>query len=121
MKKKILKIKGVMKSNHGKKATTWFRLYAKKEEANSISNGWWFYRGYESSHQIKFTIHSKIKNSKSEKGFLVQDNDCWSNKLSKLINSTKKIKIIKAQVFNKGLLSNPYHKVRTIGTLAIID
>lgn len=106
---------GETKATGGEAPLVWFRIYPRKED----NSGWWYYKGAKNTHS-KLLIHPKEKHSKSNEGFLVNDNICWA-KLHEMIRSSKSFETIKAEKFNKGLFSSPYEKIKTIGTLRVVE
>jgi predicted acyltransferase (DUF342 family) len=96
----------------------WFRLHPKKED----NSGWWYYKSIVGLN-TKYSIHSSGKKSMNEKGFVVDDNICWS-KMTEIIKQTNKFEIIKAEKFHfKASLSvakNNFHKIKMIGLLTIV-
>lgn len=106
---------GETKATGGENPMVWFRIYPRKED----NSGWWYYKGNKNTHS-KLLIHPKEKSSKSNEGFVVNDNICWA-KLHEMIRSSKSIDTIKAQKFAKSLFGSPFEKVKTIGTLKVVQ
>lgn len=106
---------GETKATGGENPMVWFRIYPRKED----NSGWWYYKGANNTHS-KLLIHSKDKSSKSNEGFVIDNNICWA-KLHEMIRSSKSFETIKAEKFNKSRFSSPFEKVKTIGTLKIVE
>lgn len=106
---------GETKATGGENPLIWFRLFPRKED----NSGWWYYKGCKNTN-AKLLLHPKEKHSKSNEGFIINDAICWS-KLNAMIRSSKSFETIKAEKYKKGLFSSPYEKVKTIGTLTVVN
>lgn len=103
-----------MKATGGGNPLIWFRLYPRKED----NSGWWYYRGI-NSESSRYLLQPKGKSSKTDAGYIVMNDNCWST-MNSIIKASMTRDTIKAEKYNKGLIEKPYEKTKMIGTLIVL-
>jgi hypothetical protein len=104
---------GDIKATDDANPLVWFRLYPRKI---SPQQSWWYFK-YDN---LQLSVHSKPRVSSTSAGLVVLDPACWS-KMNAIISLSNYAQVIKTEKFNKDMFGKPFEKVKSIGSLTLID